>query len=204
MAYISNNRVKELGLHEAWDLKHPIYNVGDLTTENGTAYICLETHQPVTGNFPKGSPSQLHQDKWEELAGSIHGYIDSASNMFVPDLTTTDFFDYTMTNHAKIQPPLGLEVGKLGTLFLRQDSVGGWNPLWSANYQFPDAPPIIDLTPNALNVFNYKATSTNTILLEFVANTSPTTITTTTIIPIMDFNATDILPGQIEVTFTMQ
>ncbi len=187
------------------------YQIGDIVTadvDNGVDPIFTSVYRcSTTYTSGLGTPVDFFAEiaNWTEIAGeNPHGYIQETNNVFTPDLITDDFFDYTMVNNTNMQPPTNLEVGKLGTLFLRQDAVGGWNPLWSACYQFPDAPPIIDTTPNALNVFNYKATSDNTILLEFVANTTPATITITTIIPITNFIATDNLLGQIEVTFTEQ
>ncbi len=187
------------------------YNIGDIVTaevDNGVDPIFTSVYRCTTlYTSGAGTPAGFFAEiaNWEEVSGeNPHGYIATTGSTFTPDFETDDFFDCTMTTHSNFQPPLNLEVGKLGTLFVRQDAVGGWQPFWSANYKFPDNVPIIDTSPNALNVFEYKAIAADTILIEFVASHIPTPITITTIIQINDFSATDTLPGEIEMTFTEQ
>ncbi len=69
MSKISHNQVKELSLHEAWDLSHPDYKVGDLTTENNKIWICHQDHIPTAGDSIWGSPTKPNQNGWTLSSG---------------------------------------------------------------------------------------------------------------------------------------
>ncbi len=69
MSKISHNQVKDLGLHEAWDVTHPSYKIGDLTTENNKIWICSTDHVPTPGDSVLGSPTQLNQSCWTISSG---------------------------------------------------------------------------------------------------------------------------------------
>ncbi len=96
-----------------------------------------------------------------------HGFIaEDTGATFEPNVTKTDFFEYSITQTSNIQPMLNAKPGDTGTIVIHK------NPstvlTWDASYDFPLGLPIID---KVTNIFEYKALNIGTsqkITMDFV------------------------------------
>ncbi len=104
------------------------------------------------------------------LTATPHGYFtDTGKASYIPDLLSTDFFQYVLTEDTMISAPINFKDGNEGVIQIDQDGVGGHTLTLDPVYIFGNGDPKILLKSYERMVFNYKVIA-GMIVVEYVAS----------------------------------
>lgn len=151
---------------------------GILTTDDAS----LDELQEIV-NFLKLNKSSFDLLQIENVIGLIDALeakldvtvpvVATGLTAYQPDLLTDNYFEYIIDRDSELENPRHMLQGRTGKIVLKQDVIGGWAMTFGSYYHFPSGDPVVNMTPNANNVFNYTVLSDSCILLEYASDFVP-------------------------------
>ncbi len=132
-----------------------------------------------TSTFP--TPLQtyfgIYDNKLDSVLGWMSNYLfyeqvftDTGKSEYEVDLIRYDTHTFTLTETSLIKTPTNQQIGRKGTITIRQDTNGTWDCNFDTGYIFPEDGPLINKLPNAYNVFEYKVIDIDKVLVIFLAD----------------------------------
>jgi hypothetical protein len=94
----------------------------------------------------------------------------SGSGSFALDFNTGRVFQRTLTGASTMANPTNQVAGQGGIIYILQDSSGGRNITYGANWKFIGGSSAINTTANSVNVFSYYVRSVGNISLSYLGS----------------------------------
>ena len=97
-------------------------------------------------------------------------YSGATGFIFIPDASTSTFFDYTLSGNSTLNQPINMNNGQSITLFLTQDASGNRNMSFNSGYLFSNGiNPTLNLVPSGTDIMQVIKTR-NKLYCTFASN----------------------------------
>jgi hypothetical protein len=145
-------------------------NGGDLDIGTQTVGRSIEFH--AGGTTANKAIARINESGFNLISGNVTYPVYSGATglIFIPDASTSTFFDYTLTGNSTLNQPINMNNGQSITLFLTQDASGNRNMSFNSGYLFSNGiNPTLNLVPSGTDIMQVIKTR-NKLYCTFASN----------------------------------
>ena len=145
-------------------------NGGDLDIGTQTVGRSIEFH--AGGTTANKAIARINESGFNLVSGNVTYPVYSGATglIFIPDASTSTFFDYTLTGNSTLNQPINMNNGQSITLFLNQDASGNRNMSFNSGYLFSNGiNPTLNLVPSGTDIMQVIKTR-NKLYCTFASN----------------------------------